>query len=57
MVCANCLQKKPNIEKKKPNNFFWRQLLKKSQIYKIWRRKSQSANPGSKSLHDDNEQL
>jgi len=38
-------QRKPNIEKKKPNNFLAPTASKKSQICEIWRQKSQSGNP------------
>jgi len=43
MVCANCLQKKPNIQKKKPNKFLRPSASKKSQICEIWRKKANLA--------------
>ena len=47
IVCANRLQKKPNIEEKKPKShtFFWRQQPRKKTICEIWRQKNQCDNP------------
>jgi len=45
IACANCLQKKPNIEKKTKKNLT-PTVSKKSQICEIWRQNSKSGNPG-----------
>jgi len=48
IVWAKCLEKKPNIQKKKPKSqtiFLTPTASKKSQMREIWRQKSQSGNP------------